>query len=84
MSRFIATSVAAVALTLAGTGAASAAVLSYYASMTGPSESPANASPAVGYGTVVIDTTAHTMTLAVTFSGLTGNTTASHIQRCWT
>jgi hypothetical protein len=51
----------------------------YSVILNGPSESPANASPGTGVGTVVIDTVNNTMTLTTTFSGLTGNVTASHI-----
>lgn len=56
-----------------------AALLSYQAILDGPSESPANASPGAGFGTAVYDTVAHTLNLNVSFSGLTGTTTASHI-----
>lgn len=51
----------------------------YYVFLDGPSESPANASPGTGVGTVVYDPILHTLQLQVTFSGLTGTTTASHI-----
>jgi hypothetical protein len=47
--------------------------------MDGPSESPANGSPATGYGTALYDDVAHTLGLNVSWSGLTGTTTASHI-----
>lgn len=56
-----------------------AALLEYRAILDGPSEAPANASPGTGYATAVYDTVAKTLNLNVTFSGLTGNTTASHI-----
>jgi CHRD domain/PEP-CTERM motif len=52
--------------------------------MTGPNESPANASPGLGGGTVIFNTVAHTMSINVTFSGLTGNTTAAHIHAATT
>ena len=58
---------------------AQAASLQYTAVMDGPSESPANGSPGTGFGQVDIDTVAHTMRVQVSFSGLTGTTTASHI-----
>lgn len=51
----------------------------YEAFLDGPSEAPPNASPGTGYATLLIDTTAHTFSLDVMFSGLIGNTTASHI-----
>lgn len=59
-----------------------AATLTYKATLTGPAESPTNASPATGLATVVIDDSAHTMRLDVTFSGLLGTTTAAHIHCC--
>jgi hypothetical protein len=58
---------------------AHAAVVSYTANLSGPNESPANASPGVGTAQVDIDATAHSMRVRVTFSGLLGTTTASHI-----
>ena len=59
--------------------AAAAASFQYSVHFDGPSESPANASPGVGDGTVSYDSATHFLTLQVVFSGLTGNTTASHI-----
>lgn len=51
----------------------------FYTTLSGPNESPANNSPGTGFATVIIDPTAHTLTVNVTFSGLTSGTTASHI-----
>ena len=51
----------------------------YNVTLNGPNESPANASPGTGIGTVTYDGTAHSLRVQVTFSGLTGTTTASHI-----
>lgn len=65
------------AFTCAGT--AQAAVNIYTANLSGPNESPSNSSPGTGSATVTIDTTANTMTVSVTFAGLTAGTTASHI-----
>ena len=59
-----------------------AAPIAYFANLSGPNESPANASPGIGSAFVTIDTIAHLMTVNVIFSGLTGNTTASHIHCC--
>jgi hypothetical protein len=68
------------ALVMAGAaGAAQASVLSYQAFLDGPSESPANASPGTGFATVVYDNIAHTLDIDVTFTGLVGTTTNSHI-----
>jgi hypothetical protein len=58
---------------------ARAAILSYQAILNGPSESPVNASPGTGFGTVDYDNVAHTLHVHVAFSNLTGTTTASHI-----
>ncbi|HKI72141.1 MAG TPA: CHRD domain-containing protein [Verrucomicrobiae bacterium] len=67
------------ALTAGSLMSAQAALLQYSVSLDGPSESPANASPGIGSGTVNYDDSAHTLQLQVSFSGLTGTTTASHI-----
>ncbi len=56
-----------------------AAILVYTADLSGPNEAPPNASPGTGFAEVDIDTLLHTMTIDITFSGLLGNTTASHI-----
>jgi hypothetical protein len=62
-----------------GLMSARAAVLHYVVALDGPSEFPANASPGTGVGTASYDPAAHTLQLQVAFSGLLGNTTASHI-----
>jgi hypothetical protein len=51
----------------------------YTATLNGPSESPPNASPGAGFATVIVDSILHTLSVDVTFSGLIGTTTASHI-----
>jgi hypothetical protein len=66
-------------LLLSVTTPAHATSITYDAILTGPSESPPNASPGTGLAEVIIDTTANTMEVDVTFSGLLGTTTASHI-----
>ena len=48
--------------------------------LTGANENPANASP--GIGNALITFSGNFMTVNVTFSGLLGNTTASHIHCC--
>jgi len=55
--------------------------ITYYAYLDF-NESPVTNSPGTGYALVTIDTTAHILALDVTFSGLLGNTTASHIHCC--
>ena len=47
--------------------------------MDGPSESPTNTFTGTGYGTALYDDIAHTLALNVSFAGLDGTTTASHI-----
>jgi hypothetical protein len=56
-----------------------AAPIFYSATLSGPGESPPNASPGTGTALVAIDTVAHTLQVHVDFSGLIGNTMASHI-----
>lgn len=58
---------------------AQAAITTYNVILNGPSESPANSSPGTGTGTVSIDDLLNTMALNVTFSGLLGTVTNSHI-----
>ncbi|MEP6811295.1 MAG: CHRD domain-containing protein, partial [Chthoniobacterales bacterium] len=47
--------------------------------LSGPNESPPNASPGTGFATLTLDMVNHTFQLMVNFSGLTGTVTASHI-----
>ena len=63
----------------AGPATARAQVISYTAPLSGPNESPANASPGTGLSFVDFNPTAHTLRIRATFQGLTGTTTASHI-----
>ena len=58
---------------------ASATVFQYEAFLSGPNESPPNTSPGTGLALVNFDNVANTLTVDVTFSGLTAGTTASHI-----
>ena len=48
----------------------------------GANESPPTGSPGTGQAIVVLDTTANTLQVSVTFSGLEAGTTASHIHCC--
>lgn len=61
---------------------AQAELVIYSATLSGASEAPANASPGLGTARVTIDSLAHSMLVDVIFSGLLGNTTASHIHCC--
>jgi hypothetical protein len=56
----------------------------YEAPLSGPAESPPNTSPGTGFARVTLDLDLATMEVAVTFSGLVGTTTASHIHCCTT
>ena len=58
---------------------AEAVPIIYTTTLTGPAESPPNASPGTGFGEVDFDLAAHTMIVKMTFSGLLAGTTASHI-----
>jgi CHRD domain/PEP-CTERM motif len=61
---------------------ACASTITYTASLSGPAESPPNASPGIGFATVTYDSVTHLLGVNVTFSGLLGTTTASHIHCC--
>jgi CHRD domain-containing protein len=52
--------------------------------LSGPNESPPNNSPGTGFAEVIVDPTANTLFVNVSFSGLTTGTTASHIHCCVT
>jgi hypothetical protein len=54
----------------------------FFATLNGPSESPANSSTGTGSALVVLDAAADTMRVMIAFSGLVGTTTASHIHAC--
>jgi hypothetical protein len=61
-----------------------AAAITYRAALSGPAEDPPADSPGTGFARVDIDTTAHTMRVQVSFSGLVAPTIASHIHACTT
>lgn len=58
------------------------AALIFVADLSGANENPANGSASTGFARVTFDDVAHTMRVEVTFAGLTGTTTASHIHCC--
>ena len=58
------------------------AILNYSVTLNGAIEAPPNLSAGTGTATIVFNTTAHTMQVDISFSGLTGNTTAAHIHCC--
>jgi hypothetical protein len=61
---------------------AQAVPVDFSATLSGPNESPPNASLGTGTALVTFDLAANTMRVQVTFSGLTGTDTASHIHCC--
>lgn len=70
----------AVALAAAAACApASAAVFYFEADLDGPSEAPANASPATGHARVTFDDVAHLMRVEASFADLMAPNTAAHI-----
>src|SRR5437763_8663574 len=56
--------------------------MAFVAHLLGANENPATPSTGTGTAIVILDPTANTMNVNVTFSGLTGGTTASHIHCC--
>ncbi len=58
---------------------AQANIFQYNVTLNGLNESPANASPGSGLATIFLDTTLNTLSLNMSFSGLTGLTSAAHI-----
>ena len=54
----------------------------FTANLTQANEVPPTGSPATGSATVVLDPAANTLSVHVTFSGLTSNTVAAHIHCC--
>ncbi|MEO7403707.1 MAG: CHRD domain-containing protein [Burkholderiales bacterium] len=92
MKRYVAgllTAAATAGMALASQ-AASAALITYTALLSGPAEDPPNASPGVGSTTVIVDTVAQTLNISVIFSGLVATTalgapsgtTVAHIHCC--
>ena len=58
------------------------AITALTGNMNGAKENPPTGSPGTGFTTVVYDSTLHTLGISVSFSGLAGTTTASHIHCC--
>lgn len=78
MSRYLVRAGVALFASLAFS-AAHAVPLLFHADLSGANESPANASPGFGTADIYFDSTAHTMRVVASFSGLIGNATAAHI-----
>jgi hypothetical protein len=53
--------------------------ITYLATLSGPDESPPNASPGTGLAIVIFDNVPNTMRVEVSFAGLVAGVTASHI-----
>lgn len=76
---FASLSTLAMSFALVGATPAAAAVTVYTASLSGGAEASPNASPGTGSAIVTYDDVLRTLRVQVTFSGLLGTTTASHI-----
>ncbi len=63
-------------------GVSYAAPVYFVGSLSGPAESPPNASPGTGTTVVTYDPVTQFLTLSASFSGLQGTTTAAHIHCC--
>ena len=61
---------------------AQATPILYSAALSGAAENPSNGSPGTGSATVGYDPIVHTLSVDVSFSGLVGPTTVSHIHCC--
>lgn len=72
----------AVAIAVLGLAGLTAHATVYTANLSGAVEAPPNASPGTGTVTVSFDTTAHTLSIDVEFSGLLAPTTMAHIHCC--
>lgn len=70
------------ALTALSPGVAQAVPILYTASLSGPAESPPNASPGTGNALVAYDPVAHTLFVDVDFMDLIAPTTNAHIHCC--
>ena len=68
-----------IAATVLAGATASAIPITFEASLSGANENPVTPSNGTGTAFVTIDSTLNMMRVQVTFSGLTGTTTASHI-----
>ena len=62
--------------------AAYAIPVTFVGNLTGANEVPPVPSPGTGLATVALDSTAQTIQINATFSGLTSNTNAAHIHCC--
>jgi hypothetical protein len=82
MKNLLGTIAFAAVMTAGAVQIASAAPINFDAILQGSNEVPPSGSAGTGFALVTIDPIANTMAVSITFSGLTGNTTASHIHCC--
>ena len=64
--------------------AAHATIITYQATLSGLNEPIPNSSPGTGSATIIYDDVLNTLHYQISFSGLSGNTTASHLHCCTT
>jgi hypothetical protein len=82
VAKFTVTAMAIAIALMLPVPAAYAIPITFVGSLTGANEVPPVPSPGTGLATVVLDSTAQTLQVNVTFSGLTSNDTAAHIHCC--
>lgn len=82
MRRLIPFTAFVVAFGAAVVSPATAAIVTYEASLSGAAESPPVTSDGVGWARVTIDDVLDTMRVQAEFSGLTGTVTVAHIHCC--
>ncbi len=80
--RYVSPALLLIAAAMLPATAVHATPITFAADLTGAAEIPPTGSPGTGHTTVVIDPALHTLHVDVTFSGLLGPTTASHIHCC--
>src|SRR5437588_12115380 len=73
---------AVVAALIVSPTSATADPITFTANLSAANENPPTMSGGTGFATVVLDSTAQTLQVAATFSGLTSNVTAAHIHCC--
>jgi len=79
MNRWFSRTLLSVLLTTVLAGGAQAT--NFFATLDGPSEVPPNASPGTGFANLILNDATLQMTYTLTYAGLQGPTTASHIHR---
>jgi hypothetical protein len=82
VAKFTVTALAIAIALMLSVPAAYAIPITFVGSLTGANEVPPVPSPGTGLATVVLDSTAQTLQVNVTFSGLTSNDNAAHIHCC--